>query len=51
MAVKASRSAGMVLLALWLILTGIQGFVAVPIPGIIRSVLALLAGVLILIGM
>ncbi len=47
---KTTRSAGMLLLALWLILTGVQGLVALPIPGVIRTVIALLAGVLILIG-
>lgn len=49
-AVKTTRSAGMLLLALWLILTGVQGLVSLPIPGVIRTVMALLAGVLILFG-
>ena len=40
----------MLLLALWLILTGVQGPFSLPIPGVIRTVTALLAGVLILIG-
>jgi hypothetical protein len=51
MAVRVTRSAGMLLLAIWLILSGIAGFAAVPIPGVIMAALALIAGVLILIGM
>ncbi len=51
MAIRTTRSAGMLLLALWLILTGIAGLVAIPIPGILPAALALIAGVLILIGM
>lgn len=50
MAVHVTRSAGMLLLAIWLILTGIAGFAAVPIPAIVMAALALIAGVLILIG-
>ena len=51
MAVRMTRSAGMLLLAIWLIVTGIAGFVAIPIPGVMMGALALIAGVLILIGM
>ena len=51
MAIRMTRNAGMLLLALWLILTGISGFAALPIPGVLRAALALIAGVLILIGM
>lgn len=40
----------MLLLAIWLILTGITGLAALPVPGVVMAVLALLAGVLILIG-
>jgi len=40
----------MLLLGIWLILSGLGGLVALPIPGIIMTVLALLAGILILIG-
>jgi hypothetical protein len=46
----ATRSTGMLLLALWLILTGIAGLAAVPLPGILLAVLALLAGIFILVG-
>jgi hypothetical protein len=51
MAIRMTRSAGMVLLAMWLILTGIGGFAAFPIPGVLMAALALIAGILILIGM
>jgi hypothetical protein len=50
MAVHVTRSAGMLLLAIWLILSGLAGFAAVPLPGIVMAALALIAGVLILIG-
>jgi hypothetical protein len=50
MAVRFTRSIGMTLLAFWLMLTGLAGLVAVPIPGAFTAVLALLAGVLILVG-
>jgi hypothetical protein len=51
MAVRVTRSAGMLLLAIWLILTGIAGFAALPIPGVLMAAVALIAGLLILIGM
>ena len=51
MAVRVTRSAGMLLLAVWLILTGIAGFAPLPIPGVLMAALALIAGVLILVGM
>ena len=51
MAIRITRSAGMLLLAIWLILTGIAGFAALPIPHVLMSALALIAGVLILVGM
>jgi hypothetical protein len=51
MKIRTTRSAGMLLLALWLILTGIGGFVSLPIPGVFMASLALLAGILILVGM
>jgi len=50
MALRMTRSAGMLVLGIWLLLTGINGLVALPIPGIVMAVLALLAGILILIG-
>jgi hypothetical protein len=50
MAVVVTRSAGMLLLSVWLILTGLGGLVAVPIPGVLMAALALIAGGLILVG-
>jgi hypothetical protein len=40
----------MLLLAVWLILYGLAGLVAVALPAPLMAVLALLAGVLILVG-
>jgi hypothetical protein len=51
MAIRMTRSAGMLLLAIWLIVTGIGGFAALPIPGVLMAALALIAGILILVGM
>ena len=51
MAVRVTRSAGMLLLAIWLILEGLTGIVAIPLPPAIMAALALIAGILILIGM
>ena len=51
MAVRVTRSAGMLLLAIWLILSGLAGFAALPIPGVLMAALALIAGVLLLVGM
>lgn len=45
-----TRSLGMLLLGIYLILVGIGGLVAMPIPAIVMAVLALIAGVLILLG-
>jgi hypothetical protein len=50
MAIRVTRNVGMLLLAIWLILDGLGAFARLPIPGVIMSVLALLAGILILIG-
>ena len=41
----------MLLLAIWLILSGIGAFIPLHLPGILMAALALIAGVLILIGM
>lgn len=43
-------SIGMVLLAIWLILTGIASFTRLGIPSQVMGVLAIAAGVLLLIG-
>ena len=50
MAVHVTRNAGMLLLAIWLIISGLASFAALPIPGTVMAALALIAGVLILIG-
>jgi hypothetical protein len=50
MAVRVTRNAGMLLLAIWLILTGISGFAAIPVPGVLLAALALISGVLILVN-
>ena len=50
MALTVTRSAGMLLLGIWLILAGIGAMTPLPVPGIVTSVIALLAGILILIG-
>lgn len=43
-----TRNLGMILLAVWLILFGLSGVVTFPLPPIVMSVLAILAGILIL---
>ena len=49
---RFTKSIGMLLLGIWLILTGLAQVVAIPIPalGIILAVLAIAAGALILLG-
>jgi hypothetical protein len=51
MAIRTTRSAGMLLLGIYLILSGLGGLVALPIPGVLMAALAVIAGVLIVIGM
>lgn len=51
MAIRTTRSIGMLLLGIWLILTGLASLVAIPLPAVVSAVLALIAGVLILVGM
>lgn len=50
MAVVVTRSAGMLLLGVWLILTGLSGLVALGLPAIVMAALALIAGALIIVG-
>jgi hypothetical protein len=50
MALTVTRSYGMLLLAIWLILYGLTTFVALGLPGPLMGLLALLAGILILVG-
>lgn len=44
------NSIGMILLAIYLILVGITSLFALAIPGVIMGILALVAGILLLIG-
>lgn len=50
MAVRVTQNVGMLLLAIYLILVGLAGLVPLGIPGVLMAVLALLAGILILVG-
>jgi hypothetical protein len=50
MAVGLQKNAGLLILAIWLILYGLTGLVAFALPAPVMAVLALLAGVLILVG-
>jgi hypothetical protein len=50
MATRFQRNVGMLLLAIWLILTGLAGLVSLGLPYPVMAVLALLAGVFILAG-
>ena len=49
---KSTKNLGVLLLGLWLILTGLQSLVHISIPGLglIMAVLALAAGVLLIAG-
>jgi hypothetical protein len=50
MAVRFQKNIGMLLLGVWLILYGVSGMVALGLPAPLMAVLALIAGVLILVG-
>jgi hypothetical protein len=50
MAVLIQRNMGMLVLALWLILYGVSGLVALGLPAPLLGILALIAGILILAG-
>lgn len=45
-----TRNLGHLLLAIWLILSGLAALVALPLPPLVMPLLALLAGILILVG-
>ena len=49
MAVRLNQNIGMLLLAIWLILTGLSGLVSFALPAMVLPLLALIAGVLILV--
>jgi len=50
MAITFQRNTGMLVLAIWLILYGLAGMIALGLPAAVMSVLALVAGILILAG-
>ena len=50
MAVRVTRNLGLLVLAIWLIVSGLAGLISLPLPPIVMPVLALVAGVLILAG-
>jgi hypothetical protein len=50
MATVLNRNIGMLLLGVWLILTGLLGLAAFGMPPIVMSILALVAGALIIVG-
>ena len=50
MAVNFQRNAGMLVLAVWLILYGLAGMIPLGLPSPVMAVLALVAGILILVG-
>ena len=45
-----SKKIGILLLAIWLIVTGLMQVVTIPIPSVVMAVLAIAAGILILIN-
>ena len=50
MAVTFQRNVGMLLLAVWLILNGLGALIPLGLPFQLMAILALLAGILILVG-
>jgi hypothetical protein len=48
--VKLTKNLGMILLAIWLILTGLSAFISLGGIGTLLAILAIAAGVLILLG-
>ena len=50
MASGFNRNIGMLLLGLWLILYGLSALVSLGLPAMLMAVLALIAGILILVG-
>jgi len=47
---RITKSLGSILLAIWLILTGLMQLMTIAIPGVVMAVLAIAAGVLILLS-
>jgi hypothetical protein len=50
MAYKFNNNAGMMVLAIWLILSGLSALIVLPLPPLVMALLALVAGILILMG-
>jgi len=50
MAVTLQRNMGMLVLGVWLVLSGLAGMIALNLPSPLMAVLALIAGILILVG-
>ena len=50
MAVTVTRNIGTLLLAVWLIVSGLAALTTIPLPGLIMPVLALAAGIALLLG-
>ena len=50
MAITVTRNVGSLLLAVWLIVSGLAGLIALPLPPLVMPVLALVAGIAILLG-
>ena len=50
MVISFQRNMGMLLLGIWLVLYGLAGLVSLGLPSPLMAVLALLAGILILVG-
>jgi hypothetical protein len=48
--VGLNRNMGMLLLGIWLILTGLSGLVPLGLPPLVMAVLALIAGILVVVG-
>ncbi len=50
MAYTSNKSTGMIALAIWLILAGLNSLIVLPLPPLVMGLLALVAGILILVG-
>jgi hypothetical protein len=50
MAAMIQRNMGLLVLAIWLILYGVASFVSLGLPAPLMGVLALVAGILLLVG-
>lgn len=48
--ITVNRNLGMLFLGVWLILTGLSGMLALGLPPAVTAVLALIAGILIILG-